>query len=73
MKTQFDNQIRLAINKHGDEKIDIIVEENRVYGIFHSNNNSFPVTDLFVLDEVGGLEQMKKYEAEFEDLCICEQ
>jgi hypothetical protein len=72
-KEKFDIQLKKAIGKHGDEHIDIIVEENKVYGVYHSTNNSFSVTDTFDLEVLGGLEALKNYESQFEDLCICEE
>lgn len=68
----FDNQIKKAIDRYGDDHIDIIVQEEEVYGGYHSRHNSFRVTDVFSLEELGGIDDLKKYEIEFEDLCVCE-
>ena len=70
--TKFDTQLRDAIRKYGDDHVDIAVEENRVYGFYHSSKVSFGVTDDYALEEIGGMDALKKYENEFEDLCICE-
>jgi len=72
MKELFENQIKKAIGKYGDEHVDIKVEENEVYGFYHSGNNSSPVTDTFSLDSLGGINELRKYEEEYENLCICE-
>lgn len=73
MKELFDSQLRGAIKKYTDKHIDILITKERdVYGIYHSNNNSFDVTYPFPLDKLGGVEALKKYEEEFENLCICE-
>lgn len=68
----FDNQLRAAINKYGDHHVDIIVDEKKVYGVYHSSINSFDVTDTYSLTDLGGVESLEKYEAEFEKLCIFE-
>lgn len=72
MHNHFDNQLRKAIYKHGDEHVDIVLEDNKVYGLYHSESNSFSVTDDFDLEQVGGMEAIKAYESEFDQLCICE-
>jgi len=70
---KFDDAIRLAITKYGDEHIDIIITDDGAYGAYHSSNNSFDVTGTFDVEELGGVEKLKKYESEFDELCICEQ
>lgn len=71
MVNEFDNQLRDAISKHGEEHIDIIVVSNRVYGVYQSATKSFEVTDNYPLIKLGGLDALKKYELEFKGLCIC--
>lgn len=75
MKNTFDAQLRKAISEHGDDHIDIAVyaQEDKVYGFYHSRHNSFGVTDDYSLEALGGIEQIKQYEEEFEDLCVCEE
>ena len=73
-KKLFDRQLVKAINKYGDDHVDIMItEENEVYGFYHSNCDSSPITDTFSLDELGGMQELMKYEEEFEHLCICEE
>lgn len=67
----FNMQIREAIIIYGDNQIDILVQDNEVYGSYHSTNNSFSVTDTFSLDQLGGTTELKKYEIEFQELCVC--
>lgn len=71
MDKSFDAQLRTAIKKYGDDHIDIAVTGNEVYGFYHSRNNSFGVTDTYSLEQLGGMESLKQYEQEFEELCIC--
>lgn len=71
-KIAFDNEIRAAIRKYGDHNIDIIIDEERVYGTYHSSNNSFCVTDTYNLEELGGIDVLKSYEEHFANLCVCE-
>lgn len=71
-KVIFDEQLRAAIKKYGDDHVDIMVEGEEVYGVYHSRHNSFAVTDTYTLSELDGIETLKKYEKEFEELCVCE-
>lgn len=71
MLKQFDNELVAAINKYGDNHIDIAIEGNTVYGFYHSKHDSFGVTEFYSLDELGGIEKLKEYENEFENLCVC--
>lgn len=68
---EFDNQLRGAIKKYGDEHVDILIDEDIVYGTYHSRNNSFPVTDTISLSSIGGIQSLIIYENEFDNLCIC--
>lgn len=75
MQKTFDAQLREAITQYGDDHIDIAVYEgeDKVYGFYHSRHNSFGVTDDYSLTQLGGIEQIKQYEEEFEGLCVCEE
>lgn len=68
---EFDAQLRKAIDKYGEHRIDIAIEKNRVYGFYHSYDNSFGVTNDYTLEELGGIEALKEYEEEFDGLCVC--
>lgn len=51
-KKRFLKQLDLAIAQYGQDHIDIITDNahSKFYGIYHSKNNSFGVTDDYVLD-----------------------
>lgn len=72
VKVTFDDQLRAAIQKHGDNHVDIIIDGKKAYGIYHSRHDSFSVTDSYELSSLGGIQGLKKYEKEFEGLCVCE-
>lgn len=69
---KFNNQLQKAIDKYGDEHVDIVVNEeaDQVYGFYHSRHDSSPVTDTFSLTEMGGIEAVKQYEDQYEKLCV---
>lgn len=75
MNNAFDQQLRKAVDTYGEEHIDIAVyiQDDKVYGFYHSEHDSFGVTDDFSLQALGGVEQLKQYENEFDALCVCEE
>lgn len=72
MKKQFDNEIFKAINDYGDDCIDIAIDKGTVYGFYHSKHDSFPVTNNYNLNNLGGIEVLKALEKEYNGLvAIC--
>lgn len=49
MLKEFVKDIKKSINRYGSENIDICYDRcnNQIYGMFHSRNNSFNVTNGF--------------------------
>lgn len=47
----FINELNDAIAEYGEESVDIIVnrEQNYMCGYYHSQNDSFPVTENYTL------------------------
>lgn len=73
MRERFEQQLLDALGKYTDKHVDIyVLGGKKVYATYHSPIDSFPVTDTFSLSELGGMEELKKYEQKFENLCICE-
>lgn len=70
-KVSFNNQLAEAISKYSDRHVDVIVSEQEVYGIYHSESNSFSVTDTFSVDSLGGIDELMKLEEQHEHLCVC--
>lgn len=73
MREKFEQQLLDALDKYTDKHVDIyVLDGKKVYATYHSSIDSFPVTDTFSLSELGGMEELKKYEQKFKNLCICE-
>lgn len=49
---EFMNELNDAIDEYGEESVDIIVnrEQGYMYGCYHSENDSFPVTESYPLE-----------------------
>lgn len=45
---RFKKEITAAVEKYGEDHVDVILDDRTcVYGIYHSRNNSFPVTEEY--------------------------
>ena len=43
--SKFLSQIKQTVEKRGADHIDLIIEDNTVYGTYHSRHDSFPISD----------------------------
>lgn len=71
MDKKFENEIDLAVEKYGDNHIEIVVMGDEVYGMYHSYKRGFSVTDTYSLEEIGGMDVLKEIENKYEELCLC--
>lgn len=45
---ELKKEITSAVGKYGEDHIDVVLDDGSVvYGIYHSRNNSFPVTEKY--------------------------
>lgn len=53
-KDKFEKEFVDAVLKYGEDSVDIILKGNKVYGTYHSQTNSFNVTEEYLLKDIGG-------------------
>lgn len=70
MNKEFEQQLEGAIYKYGDDKVDIIVEEGQVYGVYYDSGNSFGVTETYKIGELGGNSKVESYEDKYNNLSV---
>ena len=44
MSKSFREELNASIQKYGEDSIDVYYSNGKVFGMYHSNNNSFPTT-----------------------------
>lgn len=68
----FKQEIMSVINKYGEEHIDIAIEGNIVYGFYHSDCDSFNVTQDYTLSSLKGIGEIEEIIKDFDKVCINE-
>jgi len=63
-------EINIAIGKYGNDHIDVVIEDNKIYGMYHSENDSFGVTKDYIIN-VAAYEELEKY-CNLRDIGLCE-